>query len=140
MADAQGGAPPVMPPAAAPVAVIPLPASALGSPSALAGLTVTVEAGDESSTDSFRWDGDDDGVDFKPNGSDSMYPPSTVNPLSPSPPSPTPSAPSCSQVSLESDQSSLLNADPSPEDIILPPRLVSSLHGAISPEEFVEGL
>ena len=99
-----------------------------------------MEAGDECSTNSFHWDGDDDGADFKPNGSVSMYPPSTVNPLSPSPPSPTPSAPSCSQVSLESDQSSLLNADPSPEDIILPPRLVSSLHGAISPEEFVEGL
>ncbi len=50
----------------------PPPASALGSPSAPAGLTATVEAGDESSTDSFRWDGDDEGADFKPNGSVSM--------------------------------------------------------------------
>ena len=100
----------------------------------------TVEEGDESSTDSFRWDGDDDGVNFKPNGSVSMYPLSTVNPLRPSPPSPTPSAPSCSWVSLELDQSSLLDADPLPDDIILPLGLVSALHRAISPEEFMEGL
>jgi hypothetical protein len=140
LASAQGGLPPVTPPAAAPVAVISPPALASGSPSAPAGLTAMVEAGDESSMDSFCWDGDDGGVDFKPNGSVSMYPPSTVNPLSPSPPSPTPSAPSCSWVSLESDHLSLSDADPLPDDIILPPGLVSSLHRAISPKEFVEGL
>jgi hypothetical protein len=101
LAGAQSGAPPATPPAAALAAVVPLPALASGSPSAPAGLTATVEEGDESSMDSFCWDGDDDGVDFKPNGSVSMYPPSTVSPLRPSPPSPTPFVPACSWVSLE---------------------------------------
>ena len=135
-AGAQGGAPPVPPSAAAPAAVVSSPASASGSPSAPAGLTATVEAGDESSTDSFHWDGDDEGADFKPNGSVSMYPPSTLDPLGPFLPSPIPSAPSCSWVSLELDPSSLLDVDHSPDDIILPPGLVSALHRAISPEEF----
>ena len=150
LAGAKGGAPPATPPAAAPAAVPP-PAPASGSPSAPAGLTAMVEEGDESSTDSFCWDGDDDGVGFNPNGSVSMYPPFTVNPLRPSPPSPTPSTPSCSRVSLESalpgasygrslHQSSLPDADPLLGNIILPPGLVSALHRAISPEEFVEGL
>ena len=140
LAGAQGGAPPVTPPVAAPVAVIPPPASASGSPPAPAGLTATVEPGDESSTDSFCWDGDNNGADFKPNGSVSMYPLSTLDPLSPSLPSPIPSAPSCSWVSLESDPLSLSDVDHSPDDIILPPGLVSALHQAISPEEFVERL
>jgi hypothetical protein len=139
LAGRQGGALPATPPVAAPAAVVPPPAPALGSPSAPAGLTATVEEGDESSMDSFCWDGDDDGVDFKPNGSVSMYP-SSVSPLLPSPSFPTPSGPSCSWVSLESDQLSLLDADPSLDDIILPPTLLSALHRAISPEEFVEGL
>ena len=52
-AGARGGASPATPPTAAPAAVVPPPASASGSPSAPAGLTATVEAGDESSTDSF---------------------------------------------------------------------------------------
>ena len=115
----------------------PPPAPASGSPSAPAGLTATVEAGDESSTDSFRWDGDDEGADFKPNGSVSMYPLPTVGQFLPSPIS---SLPSCSRVSLESDPSSLLDTAPSSDDIILPPGLVSALHRAISPEAFVEGL
>ncbi len=136
-AGTQGGALTVTPLTAAPVAVVPPPASASGSPSALAGLMATVEVGDESSTDSFRWDGDNDGVDFKPNGSVSIYPPSTVNPLSPLPPSPTPFAPSCSWVSLELDHLSLSDANRLPDNIILPPGLVSSLHRAISPEEYV---
>ena len=96
-----------------------------------------MEVGDESSTDSFRWDGDDDGADFKPDGSVSMYPLPTVGQSLPSPIS---SSPSCSWVSLESDPSSLSDTDPSPDDIILPPGLVSALHRAISPEAFVEGL
>jgi hypothetical protein len=37
-------------------------------------------------------------------------------------------------------QSSLLDADPSPDNIVLPPGLVSALLKAISPKEFVEGL
>ena len=54
LASARGGVPPAMPPTAAPAAVVPPPASALGSQSAPAGLRATVEAGDESSMDSFR--------------------------------------------------------------------------------------
>jgi hypothetical protein len=136
-AGAQGGPPPATPLAAAPAAVVPPPAPASGSPSAPAGLTAMVEAGDESSTDSFRWDGDDEGADFKPNGSVSMYPLPTVGQSLPSPGS---SSPSCSRVSLASDPSSLSGTDPSPDGIILPPGLVSALHRAISPEAFVEGL
>ena len=37
-------------------------------------------------------------------------------------------------------QLSLSDADPLPDNIILPPGLVSALHQAISPGEFVEGL
>ncbi len=87
LAGAQGGAPSATPPAAAQAAVIPPPAPASGSPSAPAGLMATVEEGDESFTDSFCRDGDDDGVDFKSNGSVSVYPPSTVfsDPLLPLP-------------------------------------------------------
>ena len=96
-----------------------------------------MEAGDESSTDSFRWDGDDKGADFKPNGSVSMYPPP---PVGSSLPSPNSSLPSCSRVSLESDPSSLSDVSHSPDDIILPPGLVSALDRAVSPEAFVEGL
>ncbi len=129
---AQGGALPIPPPAAAPAAVVLPPALASGSPSAPAELTATEEAGDESSTDSFCWDGDDDGMDFKPNGSVSMYPPPTIGPSLPSHIS---STPSCSQVSLESE-----GVDLSPDDIILPLGLVSALHQAISPGVFVEGL
>jgi hypothetical protein len=151
LAGAQGGALPATSQVAAQAAVVPPLALASGSPSALAGLTATMEEGDESSMDSLCWDGDDDWVDFKPNGSVSVYPLSTVSPLRPSPPSPTPSAPSCSRVSLESalpgasyggslHQSSLLDADPSPDNIVLPPGLVSALLKAISPKEFVEGL
>ena len=87
--------------------------------------------------DSFCWDGDDEGVDFKPNGSVSMYP---SPPVGPSLPSPISSSQSCSRVSLELDPSSLLDVDHSPDDIILPPGLVSALHWAISPEVFVDGL
>ncbi len=136
-AGARGGVPPATPPAAAPAAVVPPPASALGSPSAPAGLTATVEAGDESSTDSFCWDGDDERAVFKPNGSVSMYPPP---PVGSSLPLPISSLPSCSRVSLESDPLSLLDVGHLPDDIILPPGLVSALDRAISPEAFVEGL
>ncbi len=137
LAGAQGGVPPATPPAAAPAAVVPPPALASGSPSAPAGLTATVEAGDESSTDSFCRDGDDKGADFKPNGSVSLYPPP---PVDSSLPSPISSLPSCSRVSLELDPSSLSDVDHSPDDIILPPGLVLALDRAISPEAFVEGL
>ena len=69
-----------------------------------------------------------------------MYPPSILDPLGPSLPSPFPSEPSCSWVSLESDPLSLSNVDHLPDDIIFPPGLVSALHQAIAPEEFLEGL
>ncbi len=43
-------------------------------------------------------------------------------------------------MSLELDQLSLSDVDPLPDNIILPPGLVSALSQAISPEAFVEGL
>ncbi len=76
------------PPAAAHAAVSPPPAASdSGSASAPAGLTAAVEpddVGNEDSADDFRWYGDDDGADYKPNGSVTAY------------------FPSCSRVSLES--------------------------------------
>jgi hypothetical protein len=71
----------LVPPAAAQAAVVSPPALALGSPSAPVDLTATVEEGDagnKSSTESFRWEGDEDRVDFKPKGSVSFYPPSPI--------------------------------------------------------------
>jgi hypothetical protein len=60
-------------------------APADGSPPAPAGMTAAVVAdGDEDSTDSYCWDGDEDGVTFeeatKPNASVSSYAPSSPNP------------------------------------------------------------
>jgi hypothetical protein len=85
--------------AAASAAVVSLPASAYGSSSTPVGLTMAVEenaADNESSSDSFRWYRDEDGVDCKANGSVADNVPShnlhnSLNPL----------GPSCSWVSLE---------------------------------------
>jgi hypothetical protein len=120
-----------------------MPALASGSSSAPAGFTAAVEentAEDESSLDSFRWYGDEDGVDFKANRPVTNYVPPhnlchSLNPL----------GPSCSQVSLESaapvasHTGSFIRCLPSdmsatPDTIILPPGLVSMLLKAISPE------
>ena len=83
-----------------------------------------VGAGDEDSTDSFRWEGDKDGVPIdaatKPTTSVSLYPP----PSSPSP--------SCCQVSLEaSSPGPVCCVTQSADDIVLPPVLVQSLLKAI---------
>ena len=125
-----GSAPSSAPPAAAPAAVSPPPAVPdSGSASAPAGLTAAVEpdeVGDEDSADDFRWYGDDDGADYKPNGSVSAY------------------FPSCSRVSVESPPplaspfGSVQCGDPSAstvsgDDIVLPSDLVSSLLRAVSP-------
>jgi hypothetical protein len=149
----------LVPPAAVQAAVVTPPAPASGSPSAPAGLTATVEEGDagnESLTESFQWEGDEDGVNFKLKGSVSFYPPSTNlhpsdRPLRLSTPSCIPSEPSCSQVSLASvaptasyggsfHNFSPSDADPLPVDIVLPPGLVSALLKAISPNESIAGL
>jgi hypothetical protein len=84
-------------------------------------MTVSLVADEyESSTDSFRWFGDEDGVTFeeavKPKSSVSSYPPSTSNP-------------SCCQVSLEGGPT--CSVTQSAADIILPPALVQSLLKAI---------
>ncbi len=149
----------LVPPAAAQTAVVSPPALALGSPSAPAGLTATVEegnAGNKSSTESFQWEGDENGVDFKPKGPVSFYPPSpnlhsSDRPLRLSTPSRIPSEPSCSQVSLASvaptasyggsfHNFSPSDADPLPIDIVLPPGLVLALLTAISPDDSTAGL
>jgi hypothetical protein len=101
------------------------PALGGDSPPAPAGMTATLtDVGDKDSTDSFRWDGDEDGVPFedvsKPKASVSFY-------LPPSP------APSCCRVSVESVLvASACAATQSVEDIVLPPILIRSLMNAIS--------
>jgi hypothetical protein len=120
------------PPGAAPAAVCPPPAAPdLGSASAPAGLTTAVESdgvGGEDSVDDFRWYRDDNGEDYKPNGSVSAY------------------FLSCSRVSIESVpplSSSIgsftcglsLDSAASGEDIVLPSELVSSHLQAASPAD-----
>ena len=120
------------PPAAAPAAVSPPPAaSESGSASVPAGLTAAVEpdnVGDEDSADDFCWYGDDNGAEYKPNGSVTAY------------------FPSCSRVLLESvpPWSSLVgsfkcgissDSAVSGDDIVLPSELVSSLLRAVSPAD-----
>jgi hypothetical protein len=88
-------------------------------------MTATLtDAGDEDSTDSFRWDGDEDGVTFedasKPNASVSFYSPSSPSP-------------SCCRVSVESVLAApACAATQSVEDIVLTPILIWSLMKAIS--------
>jgi hypothetical protein len=94
------------------------------SPSALAGMTVALVAeGDKDSADSFRWDGDEDGVTFedahKPKASVSSYAPSYPGPL-------------CCKVSIKSFLPSPMGlATQSGDEIFLPPILVQSLLKAI---------
>jgi hypothetical protein len=89
-------------------------APANGSPSAPAGMMAAVVAdGDEDSTDSYRWDGDKDGVTFeeatKPNATVSSYAPSSPNP-------------SCCRVSVESVVSGpTCSVTQLVDDIVLPP-------------------
>ncbi len=74
-------------PAAVPTSVGSSPAPAPGSASALASLTAAViqnVEGNKSSTNSFRWYGDEDGAEFKPNATVSGYLPSQTLDLFPS--------------------------------------------------------
>jgi hypothetical protein len=83
------------------------------SPSALVGMMVALVAdGDKDSTDSFRWDRDEDGVTFedthKPKESVSSYAPSSPGPL-------------CCNVSVESYLPSLTRlATQLDDNIVLP--------------------
>ena len=91
------------------------------SSAAPAGMTASLVADeDEDSTDSFRWDGDKDGVTFdeavKPKASVSSYLPSTPNP-------------SCCRVSFEAGPT--CSVTQLANDIILPPLLVRLLLKAI---------
>jgi len=101
------------------------PAPGGDSPPAPAGMTATLsDAGDKDSTDSFRWDGDEDRVTFE----DASKPKPSVSFYSPSSP-----APSCCRVSVKSVLAApACAATQSVEDIVLPPILIRSLMTAIS--------
>jgi hypothetical protein len=94
------------------------------SPSAPAGMTVALVADvDKDSTDSFCWDGDEDGVTFEdahmPKASVSSYTPPSLGP-------------SCCNVSMESClPSPTCSATQLGNDIVLPPTLIKSLLKAI---------
>jgi hypothetical protein len=133
-AGTSGGTTPLSstPPAAAPAAVIPPPAApALGSASAPAGLTAAVEpdeVGDEDSADDFHWYGDDDGDDYKPNGSVSAYFPSCSRVSTKSVP-PLASSVGSTKCGILSDLAA------SCDNIVLPSELVSSLLRAFTPAD-----
>jgi len=118
------------PPAAVPAAVCPPPAApALGSASAPAGLTAAIEpdeVSDEDSADDFHWYGDDNGDDYKPNGSVSPYFPSCSRVSTESFP---PLASSVGSVKCGISSDSVASGD----DIVLPSELVSSLLRAVPP-------
>ncbi len=81
------------------------------SPAAPAGMATSVVTDkDEDSTDSFWWDGDENGVTFdeavKPKASVSSYPPSTCTP-------------SCCRVSLKAGPT--CSVTQLADDIVLPP-------------------
>jgi hypothetical protein len=119
------------PPAAAPAAVVSPLVPNSGSTSAPTGLTAAVEPDngrDESPANNFWWYGDDDGANYKPNGSVSNY------------------FPLCSQVSSESVPplafhvglvmcGSSSDSTTLGDDIVIPQDLVSSLLCAISPAD-----
>jgi hypothetical protein len=94
------------------------------SPSAPAGMTGALVAdGDEDSTDSFCWDGDEDGVTFE----DAHNPKALVSSYKPSFPGPL-----CCNVSVESFlPSPMCSATQLGNDIVLPPILIKSLLKAI---------
>jgi hypothetical protein len=94
------------------------------SPLAPAGMTATLVADvDKDSTDSFRWDGDEDGVTFE----DAHKPKALVS--SYAPPSP---APSCCNLSMESClPSPMCLATQLGNDIVISPTLIKSLLKAI---------
>ncbi len=95
-----------------------------GSTAAPAGMTASVVADDdEDSTDSFQWEGEEDGVTFeeatKPKASVSSYLPSSPGPL-------------CCRVSITSvSPGPTCSLTQSVDDIVLPPSLVQSLLKAI---------
>jgi hypothetical protein len=126
-------------PALAPTAVGSPPAPAPGSASAPAGLMAAViqgGEGNESSTNSFRWYGDEDGAEFKPNTAVSDYLPSqTLDLFSSCCHASVPThAPRPSLLVPRSSASTSL--DSSGWTVIkLPSKLVSALHlKAVSPE------
>jgi hypothetical protein len=87
------------------------------------------DVGDEDSADNFHWYGDDEGVDYKPNGSVSAYFPvcfrvstKSVSPL----------ASSVGSGKCGSSSVSMGTGD----DNVLPPDLVSSLLRAVSPADW----
>jgi hypothetical protein len=98
--------------------------SGKASPLALAGMMAALVAdGDEGSTDSFRWDGDKDGVTF----ADAHN--SKASASSYAPPSP---GPACCKVSVESAlPSPTYSATHSSDNIVLPPTLIQALQKAI---------
>jgi hypothetical protein len=70
-----------------------------GSPASPAGMTASVVVDDdEDSTDSFWWEGDEDGVTFK----EASKPKASVSPYPPSSP-----GPSCCRVSINSSETVL---------------------------------
>ena len=94
------------------------------SPLAPAGMTVAlVVDGDEDSTDSFCWDGDEDGVTIE----DAHKPKAPVSSYAPYSP-----GPSCCNVSMELFlPSPTCLATQSGDNIVLPPTLIESLLKAI---------
>jgi hypothetical protein len=137
-----GGKPLPATPSAAPAETVSPPATTPGSSSAPTGLTAAVikgADGDESSTDSFHWYGDEEGLEFKSNNAVSPY----------LPPRDSASFPSCCQASvgvhapLVSSTAPLCSVSewtPSGDDIILPPALIWALSQAISLEDLSEAL
>jgi hypothetical protein len=120
------------PPAAAPTVVVSPPIPNSGSTSTPAGLTAAVEpdnGGDKSLADDFEWYGDDDGADYKSNGSVSNYFLLCSRFLSESVP------PLASPVGLVMCSSSSDSAA-SGDDIVLPQDLVSSLLHAVTPADW----
>jgi hypothetical protein len=94
------------------------------SPSSPAGTMVALVAdGDKDSTDSFCWDGDEDGVTFE----DAHKPRALVSSYTPSSPGPF-----CCNISVESFlPSPTCSATRLGDDIVLPPILIKSLLKAI---------
>ena len=111
----------VLPRQAVPPAPLVAAAATKDSPAAPAGMSASVVTDeDEDSTDSFRWDGDENGVTFDeavtPKASVSSYPLSTCTP-------------SCCRVSLKAGPT--CSVTQSADDIVLPSILVQSLLKAI---------
>ncbi len=98
--------------------------SAKAPPSATAGMMAALVAdGDKDSTDSFCWDGDEDGVTF----ADAHNSKASVSSYTPSSP-----GPACCNVSVKlALPSPTYLATHSSDDIVLPPTLIQALQKAI---------